>query len=104
MIDYTEFRKRIEEKGIVPYTLKSVKVNGKGFMSQSNLSKIMSPNEEHLNTATIEELCQLFQCQPMDLLKDHWTVELDPTKSFEAIAEASKKEKEAKKHQPNTQE
>ena len=35
----------------------------------------------HISTATIEDLCNKFQCSPLDLFD--YKVELDPSKSFE---------------------
>lgn len=79
MIDYTEIKKRFADKDIKQYTVKQLKI-----LSGGTLAKIGSNNGDHVSTATIEEICQLLQCQPWDLLKD-WKVELDPAKSIESL-------------------
>lgn len=79
MIDYTEIKKRFADKDIKQYTVKQLKI-----LSGGTLAKIGANNGDHVSTATIEEICQLLQCQPWDLLKD-WKVELDPAKSIESL-------------------
>lgn len=79
MIDYTEIKKRFADKDINQYTVKQLKI-----LSGGTLAKIGANNGDHVSTATIEEICQLLQCQPWDLLKD-WKVELDPAKSIESL-------------------
>ena len=79
MIDYTEIKKRFADKDIKQYTVKQLKI-----LSGGTLVKIGANNGDHVSTATIEEICQLLQCQPWDLLKD-WKVELNPAKSIESL-------------------
>lgn len=79
MIDYTEIKKRFADKDIKQYTVKQLKI-----LSSSTMAKIGANNGDHVSTATIEEICQLLQCQPWDLLKD-WKVELNPAKSIESL-------------------
>lgn len=79
MIDYTEIKKRFADKDIKQYTVKQLKI-----LSGGTLAKIGANNGDHVSTATIEEICQLLQCQPWDLLKD-WKVELNPAKSIESL-------------------
>lgn len=95
MIDYTEIQNRFNEKKIASYTAK-IKVNGKSVIAQSTLDKIKNNNGESLSTTTIEDICQLLQCQPSDILKD-WHVELDPAKSIDAIRDAEQAKKDAAK-------
>lgn len=91
MIDYTEINRRFADKDIRQYTVKQLKI-----LSGGTLAKIGANNGDHVSTATIEEICQLLQCQPWDLLKD-WKVELDPAKSIESLRALYKHEKNAKK-------
>ncbi len=91
MIDYSEIKKRFADKDIKQYTVKQLKI-----LSSSTMAKIGANNGDHVSTATIEEICQLLQCQPWDLLKD-WKVELDPAKSIESLRDVHKRGKNAKK-------
>lgn len=91
MIDYTEINRRFSEKDIKQYSVKQLKI-----LSSSTIQKITENKGDLISTSTIEEICQLLQCQPWDLLKD-WKVELDPAKSIESLRAAYKHEKNAKK-------
>ncbi len=91
MIDYSEIKKRFVEKDIKQYTVKQLKI-----LSGGTLAKIGANNGNHINTATIEEICQLLQCQSWDLLRD-WKVELDPAKSIELLRDVHKRGNNAKK-------
>ncbi len=98
MIDYTEIKNRLDEKGINAYAIKKYKPGGKTILAQSTLSKIYNNDGEQLSTGTIEDICQLLQCQPLDLLQD-WHIDLNPELSMDYIraktdmelAESSKK-------------
>ena len=57
-----EIKKKLEDYKNDP------KYNGKEFMYD-------------VSTKTIEDLCQLLQCQPQDIMD--WEVELDPELSYE---------------------
>ena len=99
MVNYSKLLKKLEEKGINSYVIRK-----KGIIPQSTLTKfkmcsgesmeeiqqkIKTYNEEHqgkefmgdVSTKTIEEICQLLQCQPQDIMD--WTVELEPELSYE---------------------
>lgn len=98
LINYDKILKKFEEKGITTYEIRN-----KGIIPQStltkfknssgatmedvkeNLKKFQEKNGKELavdvNTKTIEDLCQLFQCQPSELID--WEVELKPELSYE---------------------
>ena len=101
MINYTKLLKKLEEKGISSYVIRQ-----KGLIPQSTLTKLKmcsgSPEEvkaklqaykddqKHkgkeilydIRTKTIEDLCQLLQCQPQEIMD--WEIELDPDLSYES--------------------
>jgi DNA-binding Xre family transcriptional regulator len=98
MIIYNKLMNRLKKKGITPS-----KIRQYNLMSQSTLTKIKmctgtieeieSRLKEYRDThngkdfsyeissKTIEDLCQLLQCQPKDILE--WTVMIDPNQSYE---------------------
>lgn len=98
MIIYNKLMSKLKKKGIT-----STKIRQYNLMSQSTLTKIKmctGTNEEielrlkeykdthngkdfsyDVSSKTIEELCQLLQCQPNDILE--WKIILDPEQSYE---------------------
>ena len=98
MINYKKILDKIDEKGISTYEIRQT-----GMIPQSTLTKFKKSSgndfdeiKEKLekyyedngkefaadvSTKTIEDLCQLLQCQPMDLID--WEVELKPELSYE---------------------
>lgn len=100
MINYSKLLKKLEEKGINSYVIRK-----KGLIPQSTLTKFkmcsgsMEEISEKLkaykddpkhkgkefmydvSTKTIEDLCQLLQCQPQDIMD--WEVKLNPELSYE---------------------
>ena len=104
MINYNKFMKKLDDKGITTYVIRQ-----KGLMPQSTLTKIkmcsgdsMKEIEQKIkeynekpdnvekgrifaggdvSTKTIEDICQLLQCQPQDIID--WEVELNPELSYE---------------------
>ena len=46
-----------------------------------------------VSTKTIEDICQLLQCQPQDLIE--WEVKLNPELSYESICEREKADAES---------
>ena len=87
MIDYSEIIRHFADKDIKQYTVKQLRI-----LSASTMKKITENNGDYINIPTIEEICQLLQCQPWELLKD-WKIDLDPNKSIEALREAHKQAK-----------
>jgi hypothetical protein len=100
MVNYNKLLKKLEEKGINSYVIRK-----KGIIPQSTLTKfkMCSGTTEEIkdkleaykadpkhkgkdfmydvSTKTIEDLCQLLQCQPQEIMD--WEVELDPELSYE---------------------
>lgn len=104
MINYNKLMKKLDDKGITTYVIRQ-----KGLMPQSTLTKIkmcsgdsMKEIEQKIkeynekpdnvekgrifaggdvSTKTIEDICQLLQCQPQDIID--WEVELKPELSYE---------------------
>ena len=76
MIDYSEILKRFKEKGINGYSVLQHKI-----MGQTTYGKL-SKGDGNISVSTIEDICQLLQCQPLELLQN-WSVDLDPEKSWE---------------------
>lgn len=98
MVNYNKLMKKLEEKGITTYTIRQ-----KALIPQSTLTKLkmcsgtdeqiaeklQSYKEKHngkefmcdVSTKTIEDICQLLQCQPSDLIE--WKVDLNPELSYE---------------------
>ena len=46
-----------------------------------------------VSTKTIEDICQLLQCQPQDLIE--WEVKLNSDLSYESICECDKADRES---------
>lgn len=99
MINYNKLMEKLKEKGITTYTIRQ-----KALIPQSTLTKLKmcSANsveeieknlqeykETHngkefmcdVSTKTIEDICQLLQCQPENLIE--WKVNLKPELSYE---------------------
>lgn len=97
MVNFTKLLDKLKEHGITTYTIRQ-----KGLIPQSTMTKFKMCSgtdkeiEEKLvnylnkhgnefrtdvSTKTIEDICQLLQCQPGDIID--WNVELKPELSFE---------------------
>ena len=99
MVNYTKLLEKLKEAGITTYVIRK-----KGLIPQSTLSKLkmwsgdsMEDIEKKLkeykdthngkdfmcdvSTKTIEDICQLLQCQPQDLME--WKVDLKPELAYE---------------------
>ncbi|MCM1161188.1 MAG: helix-turn-helix transcriptional regulator [Roseburia sp.] len=100
MINYNKLWNKLKEKGITTYTIRQ-----KALIPQSTLTKFkmcsgvsMEEIEQKLqeykdthdgkdfmcdvSTKTIEDICQLLQCQPEDLIE--WKVDLKPKLAYES--------------------
>lgn len=100
MVNYNKLLKKLKEKGITTYVIRQ-----QGLIPQSTLTKFnmcsgdsMEEIEQKLqeyknshggkdfmcdvSTKTIEDICQLLQCQPQDLID--WDVDLKPELSYES--------------------
>ena len=61
-IKYTKLIRMLEEKNITSYTIKKDNVIG-----QASLKKIREGG--HIDTRTIESLCEYLDCQPGDIME-----------------------------------
>lgn len=106
MINYNKLIERLKEKGINTYiirkkaiipqsTLSKFKMSSGGSMEEieSKLQNYKDKNGKDfmcdVSTKTIEDICQLLQCQPEDLIE--WKVDLKPELSYENKYESSEK-------------
>lgn len=103
MVNYNKLMKLLSEKGITTYIIRK-----KALIPQSTLTKLKMCSgdsmeeierklkeykESHdgkdfmcdVSTKTIEDICQLLQCQPEDLME--WKVDLKPELAYENIGE-----------------
>jgi DNA-binding Xre family transcriptional regulator len=100
MINFTKLLQKLKEAGITTYIIRK-----NGLIPQSTLTKFNMCNGsdeeileklekykiEHdgiefktdVSTKTIEDICQLLQCQPQDIID--WKVELKPELSYENL-------------------
>ena len=109
MVNYNKLFKKFAEKGITTHTIRKYNLFGQEILRKFKMcsgtdAEIKKALEDYkkqhgkdfkadVSTKTIEDLCQLLQCQPMDIID--WTVELNPELSFESIK--NKKDSENKK-------
>lgn len=100
VVNYNKLWEKLKEKGITTYTIRQ-----KALIPQSTLTKLKmcsgSSMEEidrklkeykdthagkdfmcDVSTKTIEDICQLLQCQPQDLIE--WKVDLKSELSYES--------------------
>ncbi|MEY8518750.1 helix-turn-helix transcriptional regulator [Lachnospiraceae bacterium 29-84] len=98
MVNYNKLFTLLEKKGISSYVIRQ-----KGLLPQSTLQKfrVCSGTDKEIadkledykqknkkdfkadvSTKTIEDICQLLQCQPQDIMD--WKVELKPELSYES--------------------
>lgn len=83
-----EIAKRLDKAGISSTEMKLYPDDVK--IPQATLTELRNGRIDNLTTKTIEKFCQLFQCQPKDLLKK-WTVKLDENLSAKNIKKELKK-------------
>ena len=62
MISYEKMRLLLEQRGITSYTVRK-----SGLIGQATWKKIQEGG--HIDTRTINALCQLLDCQPGDILE-----------------------------------
>lgn len=100
MVNYNKLLEKMKEKGITTYTIRQ-----KALIPQSTLTKLkmcsgasmeeigkklQEYKDTHngkdfmcdVSTKTIEDICQLLQCQPEDLIE--WKVDLKPELAYES--------------------
>lgn len=109
MINYNKLIQKMRDKGITTYTIRQNNIFGQELLRKIKMCSVTDAEREaygdipdkdiitmklhayevnkgkpflfDVSTKTIEELCQLLQCQPYEIMD--WEVELDEEKSFE---------------------
>lgn len=109
MVNYNKLFEKFREKGITSYTIRQKNLFGqeilrklkmcsvtdeerKSYAGKSDTEIIIKKLEAFkaekgkdfkadVSTKTIEDICQLLQCQPQDIMD--WKVDLNPELSFE---------------------
>lgn len=104
MINYNKLMQKLKEKGITTYIIRQKGLIPQGILTKMKMcsgnsweeieNNIKEYNEKEDNvktgrvfaggdvsTKTIEDICQLLQCQPQDLIE--WKVDLKPELSYE---------------------
>ena len=77
MVNYNKLMELFKEKGITTYIIRK-----KALIPQSTLTKLKDFMCD-VSTKTIEDICQLLQCQPQDLME--WKVDLKPELAYENL-------------------
>lgn len=106
MINYQKLLTKLEEAGITTYTIRQQGLIPQGTLAKFKMCSSCAENPmqdiqeklekykaEHdgkefkydVSTKTIEDICQLLQCQPQDILD--WQVELDSDLAFRKASE-----------------
>lgn len=104
MINYNKLMQKLKDKGITTYIIRQKGLIPQGILTKMKMcsgdswedidNNIKEYNEKPENvikgrvfaggdvsTKTIEDICQLLQCQPQDLIE--WKVDLNPELSYE---------------------
>ena len=99
MVNYNKLWDKLKEKGITTYVIRQKALIPQGTLAKLKMCSGVSMEEidqklrEYKNnhdgkdfmcdvsTKTIEDICQLLQCQPEDLIE--WKVDLNPELSYE---------------------
>ena len=104
MVNFSKLMNKLEKKGITTYTIRK-----KSLISQGTLTKLKMCSSKQkdkadqlkeikerldqykkengkefayeISSKTIEDICQLLQCQPKDIME--WQVDIDPSLSYE---------------------
>lgn len=99
MVNYNKLMEKLKEKNITTYMIRKYNLFGQEILrkfkmcsgTDEEIEKALQEYKEKngkdfkadVSTKTIEDICQLLQCQPQDLID--WKVELNPELSFESI-------------------
>lgn len=99
MVNYNKLMEKLKEKGITTYTIRQKALIPQGTLAKLKMcsgasmeeieKKLQEYKDSHngkefmidVSTKTIEDLCQLLQCQPKELMD--WEVDLKPELSYE---------------------
>ena len=100
MVNYNKLMEKLKEKGITTYTIRQKALIPQGTLAKLKMcsgdsmeeieKKLQEYKDSHngkdfmcdVSTKTIEDICQLLQCQPQDLIE--WKVDLNPELSYES--------------------
>ena len=100
MVNYNKLWAKLKEKGITTYTIRQKALIPQGTLAKLKMcsgvtmaeieQKLQEYKNNHngkdfmcdVSTKTIEDICQLLQCQPEDLIE--WKVDLKPELSYES--------------------
>jgi len=99
MVNYTKLMEKLKEKDISTYAIRKYNLFGQEILrkfkmcsgTKEEIEQALKEYKEKngkdfkadVSTKTIEDICQLLQCQPQDIIE--WEVDLNPELSFEAI-------------------
>lgn len=99
MVNYNKLMEKLKEKNITTYMIRKYNLFGQEILrkfkmcsgTDEEIERALQEYKEKngkdfkadVSTKTIEDICQLLQCQPQDLID--WKVELNPELSFESI-------------------
>lgn len=99
MINYNKLMEKLKEKKITTYTIRQKSLIPQGTLTKIKMctgdsmeeieQKLQEYKDKHngkefvcdVSTKTIEDLCQLLQCQPRDIID--WEIDLKPELSYE---------------------
>jgi DNA-binding Xre family transcriptional regulator len=99
MVNYNKLLEKLKEKGISTYTIRQKALIPQGTLGKIKMCsgdsmeeieiKLKEYKEKHggkefmcdVSTKTIEDICQLLQCQPEELIE--WKVDLKPELAYE---------------------
>jgi DNA-binding Xre family transcriptional regulator len=99
MVNYNKLMEKLKEKGITTYTIRQKALIPQGTLAKLKMcsgatmeeieQKLQEYKDTHngkdfmydVSTKTIEDICQLLQCQPEDLIE--WKVDLKPELAYE---------------------
>lgn len=100
MVNYNKLMKKLKEKGITTYAIRQKALIPQGTLTKLKMcsgdsmeeieQKLQDYKDSHagkdfmcdVTTKTIEDICQLLQCQPQDLME--WEVDLKPELAYES--------------------
>lgn len=99
MVNYNKLMDKLKKKGITTYTIRQKALIAQGTLAKLKMcsgttmeeikQKLQKYKDTHngkdymcdVSTKTIEDICQLLQCQPEDLIE--WKVDLKPELAYE---------------------
>lgn len=99
MVNYTKLMEKLKAKDVTTYAIRKYNLFGQEILrkfkmcsgTDAEIEQALKDYKEKngkdfkadVSTKTIEDICQLLQCQPQDIMD--WKVDLKPELSFESI-------------------